>query len=140
MTSSARHPGLYCKLIAALAGCLVFQGEFMAGKQLLPEFGGAAYVWCSVILFFQLILIAGYYGSRRLTEISSTRRNWILTALGLSGFLTLLPHWRAPLWFPLELQPLVALLPFAGVCVALFSTTPLLHQQQSDRADFSIYA
>jgi hypothetical protein len=40
------------KLIAAAAAFLAFEGELMAGKRLLPDFGGSAYVWYSVVLFF----------------------------------------------------------------------------------------
>ncbi len=56
------------KWIAAAAAFLAFQGELMAGKKLLPEFGGAAYVWCGVVLFFQLLVVAAYYGSRGLSQ------------------------------------------------------------------------
>jgi hypothetical protein len=124
--------------IAATAAFLAFEGELMAGKRLLPEFGGAAYVWCDVVLFFQLLLVAAYYGSRRLGQARHQRE--ILVALGVSGLLTLLPHPIRAAWLPLELQPLAALLPFAGLATALFCTTPLLHYAQSDRSDFTIYA
>jgi len=128
------------KLIAAAAAFLMFQGELFAGKRLLPEFGGAAYVWCSVILFFQLVLIVGYYGSRSLAAASARTRTWILAILGLSGLVTLMPRLPEAAWLPTELQPLAALLPFAGLSVALFSTTPLLHRRQSERTDYRIYA
>ncbi len=130
----SRHP----KWIAAAAAFLAFEGELMAGKRLLPEFGGAAYVWCGVVLFFQLLVVAAYYGSRRLGQ--ARRQRAILLGLGLSGLLTLLPPFIPVFWLPLELQPLAALLPFAGLATALFCTTPLLHQRQADRRDFSIYA
>ncbi len=127
-------------LIAALAACLVFQGELLAGKRLLPQFGGSAYVWCATLLFFQLVLIGGYYGSRRLAQASPRARQTVLAALGASGLLALLPRLPAAAWLPAELQPLMALLPFAGLSTALFCTTPLLHQAQPDRSNFKIYA
>jgi predicted O-methyltransferase YrrM len=124
--------------VAAMAACLAFQGELMAGKRLLPDFGGAAYVWCGVVLFFQLLVVVAYYGSQWLGNARA--QNVILIGLGLSGLLTLLPQ-RAPLsWLPLELQPLAALLPYSGLTTALFCATPLLHQRQADRGDFTIYA
>jgi hypothetical protein len=128
------------KLMAAAAAFLMFEGELMAGKRLLPEFGGAAYVWYSVVLFFQLLVIVGYYGSRRLGQVSGRARNWLLAGLGASGLLTLfhtLPHAG---WLPAELQPIAALLPFAGAGAALFCVTPLLQQNQADGADYGIYA
>jgi predicted O-methyltransferase YrrM len=130
------HP----KLIAAAAACLAFQGELMAGKRLLPQFGGAASVWCCTVLFFQLAVLGAYFGCRRLGQMDARIRNPILAALGLSGFLTLAPPLPAQEWLPLELQPLAALLPFAGLALGLFCATPLLHQQQADRRDFTIYA
>jgi len=140
--SAGSHGGaaIGSKLIAAVAGCLMFQGELLAGKRLLPEFGGAAYVWCSVILFFQLVLVIGYYGSRSLAAADAQTRKWILAILGLSGLGTLAPRLPEAAWLPAELQPLVALFPFAGLSVALFTTTPLLHRRQSDRSDYRIYA
>jgi protein-L-isoaspartate O-methyltransferase len=128
------------KLVAAGAACLAFQGELMAGKRLLPQFGGAASVWCCTVLFFQLAVLGAYFGCRRLGQAKARTRNGILAALGLSGFLTLLPPLPVMAWLPLELQPLIALLPYAGLALGLFCTTPLLHQQQADRGDFTIYA
>ncbi len=128
------------KLAAAFAAFLMFEGELMAGKRLLPEFGGSAYVWYSTVLFFQLALIAGYYGSRRLAQVSARARNGILAALALSGLLTLVRSLPIPGWLPAELQPMAALLPFAGAAAALFCVTPLLHQNQADPSDYSIYA
>jgi hypothetical protein len=128
------------KLVAAAAAFLMFEGELMAGKRLLPDFGGSAYVWYSVVLFFQLLVVAGYYGSRRLEQLPGRRRNWILAGLGFSGLLTLfrsLPHAG---WLPAELQPMLALMPFAGAGIALFCVTPLLHQDQGYGADYGIFA
>lgn len=129
-----RHP----KWIAAAAAFLAFEGELMAGKRLLPEFGGAAYVWCGVVLFYQLLVVAAYYGSRRLGRARRPRA--ILAGLALSGLLTLLPQPIRAQWLAPEMRPLAALLPYAGLAAALFCTTPLLHQRQADRRDFSIYA
>jgi protein-L-isoaspartate O-methyltransferase len=130
----------YRNIIAAAAACVAFQGELMAGKRLLPQFGGAAAVWCGTLLFFQLTLLAAYFGSRWLGRAPAGTRRLVLTALGLSGLLTLLPTLPSAGWLPLELQPLAALLPFGGLALGLFCATPLLHQQQADRHDFSIYA
>ena len=112
----------------------------MAGKRLLPDFGGSAYVWYSVVLFFQLLVVAGYYGSRRLGQLPRRSRTLILAGLGASGLLTLfrfLPHAS---WLPAELQPMVALIPFAGAGVALFCVTPMLHEEQGYGADYGIFA
>jgi hypothetical protein len=130
----------YRNIIAACAACLAFQGELMAGKRLLPQFGGAASVWCCTLLFFQLAVLAAYFGSRWLGRMGAGSRRLTLAALGLSGLGTLLPPPPTAEWLPPELQPLAALLPFAGLALGLFCATPLLHQQQSDLHDFRIYA
>lgn len=109
----------------------------MAGKKLLPEFGGAAYVWCSVVLFFQLCLVAAYCGSRRLGF--ARHPGIVLAALAATGFVSL-AQIHLTTFLPLELQPLLKLLPYAGLAVALFCVTPLLHQRQPRREDYSIYA
>jgi predicted O-methyltransferase YrrM len=43
-----------------LAAFLLFLVEPMAGKQLLPSFGGSAAVWLTCLVFFQTALLAGY--------------------------------------------------------------------------------
>ena len=50
-----------------LAGVTVFVGAFllfnsqlMVGKMMLPFLGGAATVWTTAVLFFQVALFAGY--------------------------------------------------------------------------------
>lgn len=126
--------------IAAAAGFLMFEGELMAGKRLLPEFGGSAYVWYSTVLFFQLLLIIGYYGSRRLARISAGARHVVVLVLAASGFISVFPKLPPADWLPAELQPMFALLPYAGAGIALFCVTPLLHYSQGDQTNYSIYA
>ena len=91
-----------------------------------------------MVLFYQLLVVAAYYGSRRLGRARRPRA--ILAGLALSGLLTLLPQPIRAQWLAPEMRPLAALLPYAGLAAALFCTTPLLHQRQADRRDFSIYA
>lgn len=112
----------------------------MAGKRLLPAFGGSAFVWYSVVLFFQILVIAGYYGSRHLLELSSGARRGLLSILGLTSLLTLV-RWQPHVsWLPEEVEPMIALLPFASAGAALFCVTPLLHCQNDFGTDYSIYA
>ena len=128
------------KFTVAAAAALAFEGELMAGKRLLPEFGGGASVWCATVLFFQLTLFAAYYGTRWLTRTEAGKANLVLAVLGLSGLLTLALPLPIFGWLPPELQPAASLLPFGGLAVGLFCATPLLHRRQTDRSDFTIYA
>ncbi|MBF0499004.1 MAG: fused MFS/spermidine synthase [Candidatus Riflebacteria bacterium] len=43
-----------------LASFLFFWAQPMAGKQLLPIFGGASSVWAACLVFFQAMLLGGY--------------------------------------------------------------------------------
>src|SRR5262245_39401441 len=43
-----------------LSAFLLFCFEPMVGKMMLPLLGGAASVWITCLLFFQLMLLAGY--------------------------------------------------------------------------------
>jgi len=49
-----------------LSAWLVFLIQPMLGRMILPKLGGAASVWITVSLFFQIALLAGYlYGGIR---------------------------------------------------------------------------
>jgi len=43
-----------------LSAFLLFQIQPMIAKFILPWFGGSAAVWSAALLFFQLLLLAGY--------------------------------------------------------------------------------
>jgi spermidine synthase len=56
-----------------LAAFLLFLVEPMAGKQLLPTFGGSAAVWLTCLVFFQTALFAGYAYAHWLARRSQQR-------------------------------------------------------------------
>ena len=43
-----------------ISAFLLFQVQPLAGKTILPWFGGGAGVWTTCMLFFQVFLLAGY--------------------------------------------------------------------------------
>src|SRR5689334_23980862 len=43
-----------------LSAFLLFQVQLIIGKYILPWFGGSASVWNTCLLFFQVLLLAGY--------------------------------------------------------------------------------
>ncbi len=51
-----------------LSAFLLFQIQPMAGKIMLPYFGGGASVWLTSIVFFQLLLLGGYSSSHYLAN------------------------------------------------------------------------
>lgn len=84
-----------------VGACLLFQVQFILGKQILPWFGGAPAVWTTCMLFFQLLLLGGYgYAHLVGRHPSPTRqRNVHLGALALATAL-LLVHvalWPSPI-------------------------------------------
>src|SRR5947207_3500269 len=60
-----------------LSAFLLFWCEPMVGKMMLPFLGGAASVWITCLLFFQLMLLAGY-GYAHLLERYAAPRTQLL--------------------------------------------------------------
>src|SRR5881296_2492571 len=60
-----------------LSAFLLFCFEPMVGKMMLPLLGGAASVWITCLLFFQLMLLTGY-GYAHVLERYASLRNQIL--------------------------------------------------------------
>ncbi|QHN02057.1 hypothetical protein FTO74_00665 [Granulicella sp. WH15] len=57
-----------------VASFLLFLGEPMAARQLLPVFGGSAAVWMTCLVFFQLVLLGGYLYAHLVTR--GWTRHW----------------------------------------------------------------
>jgi hypothetical protein len=102
----APHPHRNRYLFAAAIGLgafLLFQVQFIMGKEILPWFGGAPAVWTTCMLFFQVGLLLGYLYAHVLSEKLPPRgqRMVHLLVLGLTLGLLL---WRALAW-PSPLTP-----------------------------------
>ena len=120
---------------------LLFQVQLIVAKQLLPWFGGSAGVWNTCLVFFQLLLLAGYgYAHAAMARFSSRRLTRIHIGL-LVGSVMLLAicalKWRSPIYPSDILRPeavtspvwhiLVLLSLSVGLPFFLLSTTgPLL--------------
>src|SRR5262249_47909598 len=70
-----------------LSAFLLFVIQPLAGKALLPGFGGTPGVWTTCMLFFQLVLLAGYGYShavvRRLRPVIQARVHGALIVMAL---------------------------------------------------------
>src|SRR5579884_2393905 len=75
--SGSRHLVLIFAPTIFLSAFLLFCCEPMVGKMMLPYLGGAAAVWITCLLFFQLMLLAGY-GYAHLLELYANIRTQIL--------------------------------------------------------------
>ncbi len=80
---------------------LLFQVQLLLGKYILPWFGGTPAVWTTCMLFFQLLLLAGYvYAHLLSTKLSARGQTAVhITVLGLSASLIALGAlvWKTPL-------------------------------------------
>src|SRR5436190_1816688 len=61
-----------------LSAFLLFCSEPMVGKMMLPLLGGAASVWIACLLFFQLMLLAGYGYAYALERFANIREQMVL--------------------------------------------------------------
>ncbi len=110
---------------------LLFWIQPLLGKRLLPWFGGSPAVWTSCMLFFQVLLLAGY-GYAHLIAGRARRTQAVLHGSLLALSLATLPLLAPSAWKPAaDGRPLLRILGLlaAGVgfpCFVLSATSPLL--------------
>ena len=84
MTTPSRL--VYAATIFA-SGFLLFVVQPLIARQILPWFGGTAGVWTTCLMFFQVMLVAGYaysnWTTRRLDSRTQTRLHIGLIAASL---------------------------------------------------------
>src|SRR6266581_6680743 len=79
-----------------LSAFLLFWFEPMVGKMMLPFLGGAASVWITCLLFFQLMLLAGYGYAHVLERYAGVRTQIIVHAAMMLFAILFLPiHFSA---------------------------------------------
>src|SRR5215467_4553218 len=74
-----------------LSAFLLFQVQPLIAKIILPWFGGSAAVWAAAMLFFQLVLLAGYAYAHLMVHVGL-----LLVSCAL------LPILPSPIWRPIE--------------------------------------
>lgn len=133
-----------------LGAFLLFQVQPLLAKAILPWFGGTSAVWTTCMLFFQVLLLAGYlYAhliSTRLTPRAQVFLHLALVAVSL-GFLNILPSdaWRpsgheSPAWLIMVLLGVNIGVPY----LVLSATSPLLQAwfrgAEAGREPYRLYA
>jgi len=115
-----------------LSAFLLFWCEPMIGKMMLPLLGGAASIWITCLLFFQLMLLAGYGYAHLLERYADVRSQILAHAAMMVAAILFLPIRFAPrpgamagahpaIWL------LGVLIKTAGIPFCIVSTTaPLL--------------
>ena len=125
-------------------GATIFLGAFLlflvqpiAGKFILPWFGGGPSVWTTCMVFFQAALVAGYAAAHGMTRRLSPRRQCavFLSALVLAlAFMPFAPDssWKPEAGDSPSLRILLLLAVTLGwPFVALAATSPLLQRWHS---------
>ncbi len=92
-----------------LSAFLLFQVQLIVAKQLLPWFGGTAGVWNTCLVFFQLLLLAGYgYAHGIMDRLTKTRlvRIHIAMLVASVALLTVFAFYgRSPIYPSDNLRP-----------------------------------
>jgi hypothetical protein len=115
-----------------LSAFLLFQVQPLIAKIILPWFGGSAAVWSAAMLFFQLVLLAGYTYAHVLIRVKKPKTQISVHAGLLAVSCLLLPILPSPSWKPTQvgdptLRILLVLLATIGLPYFLLSaTSPLL--------------
>jgi hypothetical protein len=115
-----------------LSAFLLFQVQPLIARFILPWFGGSAAVWTAALLFFQLLLLAGYlYAHCVVRYLASKQQFWTHATLLLLSLATL-PIVPSAIWKPSGGgDPTLRILLLLGATIGLpygllSATSPLL--------------
>ena len=115
-----------------LSAFLLFQVQPLIAKFILPWFGGSAAVWSAALLFFQLMLLAGYFYAYAVIRFLKPKQQFWMHAGLLAISLAKLPIIPSPIFKATgaaDPTPRILLLLFATVGLPytlLSATSPLL--------------
>lgn len=133
-----------------ISAFLLFQIQPIIARFILPWFGGTAAVWTTCLMFFQLVLLAGYLYAHLLRKFCSPRATWTIHLVVL--LVASLMSWIVP---SESLQPdgtenlTIAIVTVLGLTVglpffALSTTGPLIQAWQSSshvgQSPYRLYA
>lgn len=133
---------------------LLFLLELLVGRIALPRFGGSAAVWTTCLLFFQVMLVAGYGWAHLLaTRVPASKHAVAQLVLGVAALGSLGWQWVAwgaplvpanPQWNGTALDVLLFLLRTTALPFLVLSTTASLVQSSVSEARgtkaFRLYA
>ena len=123
---------ILCAFAVLVSAFLVFQVQPVISKMILPWFGGGPSVWTTCLLFFQLVLLAGYGYAFLLNRFLAPRRQAVTHSILVAVALLLLPITPNDAWKPIDgynpaSRILLLLLANVGLQYFLLSATaPLL--------------
>jgi SAM-dependent methyltransferase len=124
-------PSLHLGALSLLSAFLLFQVQPVISKFILPWFGGSPGVWTTCMLFFQVLLFAGYAYAHVLARLPR-RWQWIIHGALVLAAVCALPIAPDARWKPLAADDPVErilLVLLANVALPYFvlsSTSPLV--------------
>jgi SAM-dependent methyltransferase len=152
MTFVSRNGALawWSALTIFLGAFLLFQVQPVVSKMILPWFGGGPAVWTTCLLFFQVLLLAGYAYAHALNRIRSRRIQLLLHLAVLAVAAVTLPITPGAQWKPLDAaHPTTRILALLAANVGLpyfvlSATSPLVQAWFSralpERSPYRLYA
>lgn len=140
----------WCVIVIALGAFLLFQVQPIISKMILPQFGGSPGVWTACLLFFQMVLLAGYAYAHCLARVARPFWQVCIHASLIAAALFVLPlaadsvstplPSAAPVWQILGLLTVHVGLPY----FVLGATSPLVQvwysRSLSGRLPYRFYA
>ncbi len=137
-------------LAVFLSSFLLFLVQPLIGKYILPWFGGTPGVWTACLLFFQIMLLAGYGYAHLLASWLTPRRQVIVHGLVLLATLVCLPIVPSDAWKSTTVEnPTLAILllltmTVGGPYLVLSASAPLVQKWFSlsypARSPYRLYA
>jgi len=129
---------LQLSLLSLLSAFLLFQVQPVISKFILPWFGGSPGVWTTCMLFFQIVLFAGYAYAHALTKLAR-RTQFIVHGVLVVAALICLPIAPGDAWKPVGNEDpvwriLLLLLGTVGLPYFVLSSTSPLTQVWFTRA------
>jgi hypothetical protein len=115
-----------------LSAFLLFQVQPLIAKIILPWFGGSAAVWSAAMVFFQLVLLAGYAYAHILIRYLRVKSQTVVHIALLAMSCAVLPILPSAGWQPSQAgDPTLRILALLAATIGLpyfllASTTPLL--------------
>src|SRR5262245_61679784 len=107
-------------LTILVSAFLLFQVQPVIAKIILPWFGGSAAVWTTCMLFFQLVLLAGYMYSHAVIRYLHPRKQMLLHCGMLLLSAVVLPIYPSAAWKPTGSEdPMLRILGLLAMTVGL---------------------
>ncbi|HEX8522586.1 MAG TPA: fused MFS/spermidine synthase [Tepidisphaeraceae bacterium] len=139
-----------CAATIFVSAFLLFVVQPLIARFILPWFGGAAAVWTTCLLFFQVVLLGGYCYAHVLTRLLGRKAQAGVHVALLAGCALMLPIAPAENLAPgPEQNPTLAILRLLLICLglpyfALSATSPLLQhwfaRVEPRRSAYRLYA